>query len=62
MKYNELQRLLRKIGCYDTHRQTAGHPVWHSPITGRDFTLSNHGNQEVATGTLKSIKKAAGLK
>lgn len=61
MKYNELERKLKKLGCYDTGQQMAGHPIWHSPITGKDFKMSNHGSEEVATGTLKSIKRAAGL-
>ena len=40
----------------------AGHPIWHSPITGKDFKMSNHGGEEVAKGTLRSIMKVAGLK
>jgi len=62
MKYSELERLLRKAGCYDTGHQTAGHPLWHSPITDREFTMSNHGSEEVASGTLNKILKQAGLK
>ena len=33
-----------------------------SPKTGKDFKMSNHGSEEVATGTLNAILKAAGLK
>ena len=61
MKYNELERKLKKLGCYDTGQQMAGHPIGHSPITGKEFKMSNHGSEEVATGTLNSIKMAAGL-
>ncbi len=46
MKYNELMRLLKKSGCYDT---------------GKYFKVSNHGSAEVASGTLKAIKHAAGI-
>lgn len=62
MKYNELERKVRKIGCYDTGRQQAGHPIWYSPITKQEFQMSNHGNEEVASGTLNKIMKKAGLK
>ncbi len=62
MKYSELERLLRKAGCYETGNQMAGHPVWHSPITNREFMMSNHGSEEVASGTLNKILKQAGLK
>lgn len=61
MKYNELERLVKKAGCYNTGEQQAGHPLWYSPKTGKTFQMSNHEKQEVATGTLKAIKKAAGI-
>ena len=61
MKYSELERLVKKAGCYDTGRQRQGHPLWYSPKTGLEFQMSNHGKQEVATGTLKAIKRAAGI-
>lgn len=61
MKYNELEKKVRKIGCYDTKRQMAGHPLWYSPVTKKYFQMSNHGTEEVASGTLKKILKAAGL-
>jgi len=62
MKYHELERILRKIGCYPTGEQESGHPLWHSPITGNDFTMSNHHSREIAKGTLLNIMKLAGLK
>ena len=62
MKYNELTRIVKKIGCYDTGKQQSGHPLWYSPKTGKSFPMSNHGSEEVATGTLNKILKAAGLK
>lgn len=61
MKYNELERLVSKAGCYDTKKQQAGHPLWYSPKTGKTFQMSNHGSQEVALGTLRKIKLAAGI-
>lgn len=61
MNYKELAKKLKKAGCYDIHQQMGGHPLWHSPITGKDFKMSNHGKEEVATGTLHAILKAAGI-
>jgi predicted RNA binding protein YcfA (HicA-like mRNA interferase family) len=62
MKYKELERKIKKEGCFNTGKQMNGHPIWHCPKTGKDFKMSNHGNEEVATGTLNAILKAAGLK
>ncbi len=61
MKYTELERKLRKIGCYETGNIICGHPEWYSLKTCKYFAMSHHHSEEVATGTLKSIKKAAGL-
>ncbi|MGV4460726.1 type II toxin-antitoxin system HicA family toxin [Ornithobacterium rhinotracheale] len=62
MKYSELEKKLKKNGCYDTGKQINGHPVWFSPITKKKFKMSNHKSQEVKTGTLQSILKSAGVK
>lgn len=61
MKYKELHRILRKAGMIELDEQRAGHPLWLNPNTGEKFTTSNHGSHEVATGTLKSILRSAGL-
>lgn len=61
MKYNELERLVKKAGCYDTGEQEAGHPLWINPKTGVRFPMSHHHSQEVAKGTLRSIMRAAGI-
>ena len=61
MKYSELEKLLKKIGCYPTGSTRAGHPLWYSPVTGKKFTLSHHRSEEVSSGTLSSIKRDSGL-
>ena len=61
LKYSELKRELRKIGCR-LFGEGANHEIWISPITGRKFPVSRHNTEDVPAGTLKSIKRAAGLK
>lgn len=61
MKYNELHKKLKKAGCYLTGREIAGHPEWYIPITGKYFPTSYHGSQEIAPGTLRNIKRDAGI-
>ncbi len=51
MKYKELHKILRKAGIIELDEQRAGHPLWLNPKTGEKFTTSNHGMNEVATGT-----------
>ncbi len=61
MKYSELEKKLRGIGCYPMNTEQGGHPLWYSPGTGKTFQMSHHSKQEVASGTLRKIKREAGL-
>lgn len=61
MKYTELERKLKKAGCYFLQNGKR-HPIWFSPITGLKFELSYHASEEVKQGTLKSISKISGVK
>jgi predicted RNA binding protein YcfA (HicA-like mRNA interferase family) len=61
MKYSELERKLKKEGCYLV-REGKKHSWWFSPITGNEFQTSHHKNEEVKYGTLKQIGKDSGVK
>ncbi len=60
MKYSELEKILKKAQCY-VSKEGANHTLWYSPITGQTFPVSRHKTEEVPIGTLKSIKRAAGI-
>lgn len=60
MKYSELIRILKKSGCFIV-RHGSRHDIWKSPITGDIFQVPRHQTEEVRPGTLKEIKKAAGI-
>lgn len=51
---------LKAAGCYKI-REGANHEIWYSPITGSRFPLSRHGSKELANGTVKAIRKQAGI-
>ncbi|MBO7651883.1 MAG: type II toxin-antitoxin system HicA family toxin [Bacteroidales bacterium] len=60
MKYSELEKKLRKAGCYPIGN--GDHPIWFSPITGKTFKTGHHKSEDVKTGTLNKILKTAGVK
>ena len=60
MRYSELERKLKKAGCFCV-RDGKRHPIWYSPITGKVFQLSHHKNEEVKFGTLQSIVRDSGI-
>lgn len=61
MRYSELEKELRKLKC-SIVRQGTNHTIWYSPVTGKTFPVSRHKTEEIPAGTLKSIKRDAGLK
>lgn len=61
MKYSEVEKKISKVGCRYV-RDGKKHPIWFSPITGKEFQLSHHRSEEVKFGTLKSISKDSGVK
>lgn len=60
MKYSELEKILRQAGCYPM-KEGANHTIWYSPTTEKKFPVGRHRTEDVPTGTLRSIKKAAGV-
>ena len=60
MRYSELKKQLANAGCYKVN-EGKRHETWYSPITGKTFMIGRHKTEEVPIGTLKSIKKDAGL-
>jgi len=61
MKYSEIERKLKKAGCYCIN-ESGKHPEWFSPITELTFYLSHHKSEEAKSGTLSKISKASGTK
>ena len=61
MKYSELEKRLKKAGCYVID-EAGRHPTWYSPITCREFQTSHHKSEEVKRKTMFNIFKDAGIK
>jgi mRNA interferase HicA len=60
MKYSELEKQLRSIGCV-VEREGKRHRIWYSPLTGQRFSVGRHKTEDVPNGTLKTIRTSAGL-
>ncbi|WP_286898094.1 MULTISPECIES: type II toxin-antitoxin system HicA family toxin [Sphingobacterium] len=61
MKYSELKRILKDDGWY-VARNGSKHDVYHHKEKEGVVVVGRHDSQEVASGTLNSILKQAGLK
>ncbi len=60
MSSKDLIKELKAHGCYFVRHGKGDHQIWCSPITGKKFSVP-YPKQEMAIGTLRSIKKSAGL-
>ena len=60
VKCSELKKELSAGGCY-FFRGGSDHEIWYSPITNKKFTVPRHDSKEVPSGTVRNIKKLAGI-
>lgn len=61
MKYREILKLLTDDGWYQVN-QKESHRQFHHPVKRGTVTVAYHQlNDDIPIGTLKSIKKQAGL-
>lgn len=61
MNYREILKILQKDGWYQV-RQEGSHRQFHHPEKKGTVTVAYHKiSDEIPAGTLKSIKKQAGL-
>ena len=61
VKVSELLRLLEQDG-WTLVRQRGSHGIYRHPVKSGQVVVPVHGSKEVASGTLNSILKKAGLK
>lgn len=60
MKSTDLIKELAAAGCYLKRQGKGSHEIWFSPITGKTFPVP-HPKASLPIGTVKSIKKSAGI-
>ncbi|MBN1937020.1 MAG: type II toxin-antitoxin system HicA family toxin [Anaerolineae bacterium] len=61
MRYRELTRRLRDLGCIEGRRGKGSHVFWHNPATGQSTAVPNWGSKDLALGTVRAIVRGLGL-
>lgn len=62
MKYREVARKLRVLGCEELPRRGGtSHRKWHNPATGRIAPVPDWGSKDLKIGTLRHIVRQLGL-
>ena len=62
MKYRQVARKLRKLGCEEIPRRGGGsHRKWHNPATGGYAPVPDWGAKDLKIGTLRGVVRFLGL-
>jgi predicted RNA binding protein YcfA (HicA-like mRNA interferase family) len=62
MRYRDVARKLRKLGCEELPRRGGGsHRKWHNPATVRFVSVPDWGRKDLKPGTLRHIIRRLGL-
>lgn len=61
MRYRELVRRLRKLGCERLRQAGGSHEIWWRPDTDRRTVVPCHPSRDIPTGTLHSILRDLGF-
>lgn len=62
MKYREVSRKLKSLGCDELNRRGAGsHRVWRNPNNGKIAPLPDWGPKDLKLGTLRAVIRQLGL-
>jgi predicted RNA binding protein YcfA (HicA-like mRNA interferase family) len=61
VKYRELSRRPRALGCEFVQNGADSHRIWWNPTTGRYTTIPDWGARDLSTGTLRGIASDLGV-
>ena len=62
MKYAELSRKLRELGCQELPRRGGGsHRKWYNPATDRYAPIPDWGSKDLKIGTVRGIIRQLGI-
>lgn len=61
MKYAELARKLRRLGCYPTRFGAGSHEIWRTPGTGSQIPIPYHRAKDIGPGLLARILHGLGI-
>jgi mRNA interferase HicA len=61
VKYRELSKRLRELGCEFVRNGAGSHRIWWNPGNGQYTTIPDWGGDDLRSGTLRSIVSDLGL-
>ena len=62
MRYRDVERKLRALGCVETARRGSGsHRKWRNPTANQSSVVPDWGGRDLKVGTVRGIVRQLGL-
>ena len=61
MKYRELTKKLRKLGCEFVRQAPGSHEIWWNPASRRFTSIPRHKGKDLPRGTVRAILRHLGI-
>jgi len=61
MKYAELTRKLRRLGCQFTRFGAGSHEIWRNPATNKQISIPYHRSKDIGNKLLARILEGLGV-
>ncbi len=61
MRYKELAKKLRRLGCELDRQSRGSHEIWRNRLKGTRATVPNSGSKDLPKGTLSAILRHLGI-
>jgi predicted RNA binding protein YcfA (HicA-like mRNA interferase family) len=62
MKYRELAKRFRELGCEYVRPGRGSHRIWYNPANGHFTTIPDWGNKDLKPGMLRAILRDLGFR
>jgi len=61
MRYRELAKRLRDLGCEEVGVAKGSHRKWHNPVNSKITVAPDWGSKDLAPGTVRAIIRELGI-
>lgn len=61
MRYRDLTRRLRKLGCTELRSGKGSHRIWYNPATDLVTSIPDWGSKDLAPDTARAVIRELGI-
>lgn len=61
MRYRDVAKRLKELGCEELRKGKGSHRIWFNPDTGQITTVPDWGKKDLAPGTVRAIIRELGI-